>query len=101
MRKNQTSLTAMGIAVLRAVGSDKPETERICYDPYARQFLPGWFYHTMRFFIHTGYAERRGRGFTQIANTWSEDLKSMHFHGKNAARQVMPGYGIVTAVVMG
>lgn len=62
MRKNQTSLTAMGIAVLRAVESDKPETERICYDPYARQFLPGWFYHTMRFFIRTGYAERRGRG---------------------------------------
>ncbi len=30
MRKNQTSLTAMGIAVLRAVESEKPESERIC-----------------------------------------------------------------------
>ncbi len=62
MRKNQTSLTAMGIAVLRAVESAKPEGERICYDPYARWFLPGWFYAMMRLFIQTGYAERRGRG---------------------------------------
>lgn len=62
MRKNQTSLTAMGIAVLRAVESEKPEGERICYDPFARQFLPGWFYRTTRFFIQTGYAEHRGKG---------------------------------------
>lgn len=62
MRKNQTSLTAMGIAVLRAVESEKAEGERICYDPYARRFLPAWFYATMRFFILTGYAEWRGRG---------------------------------------
>jgi methyltransferase (TIGR00027 family) len=62
MRKNQTSITALGIAVLRAVESEKPEDERICYDPYARRFLPGWLYASMRFFIVSGYAERRGRG---------------------------------------
>ena len=62
MRKNQTSLTAMGIAVLRAVESEKPEGERICFDPFARRFLPGWFYAMMRFFIRTGYAEWRGKG---------------------------------------
>src|SRR5512133_596343 len=62
MRKNQTSLTAMGIAVLRAVESEKPKDERICFDPYARHFLPGWFYHMTRFFINTGYAEWRGKG---------------------------------------
>ena len=62
MRKNQTSMTALGIAVLRAVESEKPEGERICFDPYARRFLPGWFYHMMRFFIQTGYAEWRGKG---------------------------------------
>ena len=62
MRKNQTSLTALGIAVLRVVESEKPEDERICFDPYARRFVPGWFYHMMRFFIHSGYAEWRGRG---------------------------------------
>lgn len=62
MRKNQTSISAMGIAALRAVESEKPESERICYDPYARQFLPGWFYHLTRFFLQTGYAEWRGKG---------------------------------------
>jgi methyltransferase (TIGR00027 family) len=62
MRKSQTSITAMGIAVLRAVESEKPEGERICFDPYARRFLPGWFYHMMRLFIITGYAEQRGKG---------------------------------------
>ncbi len=62
MRNNQTSMTALGIAVLRAVESEKPEGERICYDPYARRFLPSWFYYLMRFFIQTGYAEWRGRG---------------------------------------
>jgi len=62
MRKNQTSITAMGIAVLRAVETEKPEGERICFDPYARSFLPGWFYDMMRFFIRIGYAEWRGKG---------------------------------------
>jgi methyltransferase (TIGR00027 family) len=60
MRKSQTSITALGIAVLRADESEK--SERVCYDPYARQFIPGWFYHMMRFFISSGYAERRGKG---------------------------------------
>ena len=36
MRKNQSSLTAAGIAIARAVESEKPVDERICYDPYAR-----------------------------------------------------------------
>ncbi len=62
MRKNQTSTTALGIAVLRAFESEKPAGERICYDPYARRFIPGLFYHITRFFILTGYAEMRGRG---------------------------------------
>lgn len=62
MRKNQTSLTAMGIAILRAVESEKSAEERICFDPYARRFIPGWFYQIMSFFIRSGYAERRGKG---------------------------------------
>ncbi len=62
MRKNQSSMTALGIAVMRAVESEKPAGERICYDPYARRFVPGWLYAMTRFFIRTGYAEWRGRG---------------------------------------
>lgn len=62
MRKNQSSLTAAGIGVMRAVESAKPEGERICYDPYARRLIPGWMYHVMGFFIRSGYAEWRGPG---------------------------------------
>jgi len=62
MRKNQTSLTAAGIAVMRAVESEKPVNERICDDPYARQFIPAWMYHIFGFFIKSGYTERRGPG---------------------------------------
>jgi len=62
MRQNQSSLTAMGIAVLRAVETEKPVGEGICHDPLARKFIPSWFYHPMKLFITTGYAEMRGKG---------------------------------------
>lgn len=62
MRKNQSSLTAAGIAVARAVESEKPVGERICYDPFARQFVPAWIYRLMGLFIRSGYAELRGPG---------------------------------------
>jgi methyltransferase (TIGR00027 family) len=62
MRKNQSSLTAAGIAIARGVESEKPEDERICYDPYARRFVPGWLYTSMAFFIRSGYAGLRGPG---------------------------------------
>lgn len=62
MRKSQSSLTAAGIAIVRAIESEKPPDERICYDPYARLFVPNWMYHCMGFFIRCGYAEWRGPG---------------------------------------
>jgi len=62
MRKNRSSLTAAGIAIVRAVESEKPEHERVYYDPYARQFVPSWMYHLLGFFIKIGYAELRGPG---------------------------------------
>jgi methyltransferase (TIGR00027 family) len=62
MRKNQSSLTAAGIAIARGVESEKPEDERICYDPYARRFVNGWLYSTMAFFIRSGYTSMRGPG---------------------------------------
>ncbi|MFT3894321.1 MAG: SAM-dependent methyltransferase [Anaerolineales bacterium] len=77
MRKNQTSLTAAGIAVMRAVESDKPADERICYDPYARRFVPAWMYHVLGFFIRSGYAERRGpgvNGFLAARDRYIDDV---------------------------
>ena len=62
MRKKQSSLTAAGIALVRAIESERPSDERILYDPYARQFVPAWMHHAFGFFIKNGYAEQRGPG---------------------------------------
>jgi methyltransferase (TIGR00027 family) len=62
MRKTQSSLTAAGIAIARAVESERPSDERICYDPFARRFVPGWMYRIFGFFMKIGYAEWRGPG---------------------------------------
>lgn len=62
MRKNQSSITAMGIAIARGVESEKPADERIFYDPYARKFVPAWLYLVLGFFMKSGYTEMRGPG---------------------------------------
>jgi methyltransferase (TIGR00027 family) len=62
MRKNQSSLSAQGIAILRGIESEKPEDERICFDPYAKLLAPAWLYFVTRLIVRTGYAEIRGPG---------------------------------------
>jgi methyltransferase (TIGR00027 family) len=62
VRKSQSSLTAAGIAIARAVESEKPADERICYDPYARHLVPRWMVRVLGFFIMSGYTELRGPG---------------------------------------
>jgi methyltransferase (TIGR00027 family) len=62
MRRDQSSITAMGIAVNRAFESSKPPGERICYDPLARHFVNPALYQILKFFLVLGYAERRGPG---------------------------------------
>ena len=39
MKKTQASGTAIGAAAVRAIESEKPANERICYDPFARRFI--------------------------------------------------------------
>ncbi|HET7090305.1 MAG TPA: SAM-dependent methyltransferase [Anaerolineae bacterium] len=62
MRRSQSSLTAAGIAIVRAIESEKPESERICYDPYARRLVNSALFHLVRFFDRLGYGEWRGPG---------------------------------------
>jgi methyltransferase (TIGR00027 family) len=62
MRKRQSSMTATGIAIVRAIESERPPGERICYDPYARRMVNGALYHFVRFFDRLGYSEMRGPG---------------------------------------
>ena len=62
MKKDQSSLTAAGIAIVRALESEKPAAERICYDPYARRFVNAGLYHLVKFFAALGYGDRKAPG---------------------------------------
>lgn len=62
MKKNQSSLTAAGIAIVRAIESEKPAGERVCYDPYARRFVNAGLYYMVKFFAQLGYADWKGPG---------------------------------------
>ena len=42
MRQKQSSTTAEGMALVRAIESSRPEVKRICYDPIARSLIPGY-----------------------------------------------------------
>jgi len=60
MRRTQSSVTAQGIAAVRAVESTKPADQRICYDPLARQFIHPIYYLLIKLFA--GYGERKAPG---------------------------------------
>lgn len=62
MQKNRSSITAAGIAFLRAYETERPPGQRLFSDPYARRFISGALYHFMKFFVATGYSEWRGPG---------------------------------------
>jgi O-methyltransferase involved in polyketide biosynthesis len=59
MRKNQTSMTAIGIAIVRGIESERPEGERICYDPYARQFVNAFLCHFVRILTDSATASAK------------------------------------------
>jgi methyltransferase (TIGR00027 family) len=65
MRKAQASGTAIGAAVVRAIESEKPAHERICYDPFARKFIDTWVYLLMKVFAWYGEWHTKG-GLTFI-----------------------------------
>jgi len=62
MKRNQSSLTAEGIAIVRAIESQRPEGERVCFDPYARQLVNPFLFSMVNFFEKLGYGERKGPG---------------------------------------
>lgn len=84
MRKSQSSLTAAGIAVARAAESERPADERICYDPFARLFVPAWMYRVFGFFIKIGYTEWRGpgvNGFLVARDRYIDDVLQSFLNG--------------------
>jgi methyltransferase (TIGR00027 family) len=62
MKRNRSSLTAAGIAIVRAIESAKPAGERVCYDPYARRFVGAGLFYLVKLFTALGYADWRGPG---------------------------------------
>ncbi len=62
MKENRSSITAEGIAIMRGIESLKPPGERICYDPYARQFANPLLCYLAKFLVDTGYTEMTGPG---------------------------------------
>ena len=60
MKRRQSSITAQGIAAIRAVESSKPPEQRICYDPLARQLVSPVFYLLTKLFA--GYGRWRAPG---------------------------------------
>jgi methyltransferase (TIGR00027 family) len=95
MHQNRTSLTAAGIAIARAVESEKSPAERICYDPYARQFVPAWMYFLFGFSIKSGYAELRGpgvNGFLVARERYIDDVLQS-FLNKDLRQLVILGAG--------
>ncbi len=62
MRGKPSSLTAMGTAAERAMEMERPTDERICSDPFARKFLPAWFYTFMKYISATDYAQQQATG---------------------------------------
>jgi len=76
MKKSQSSLTAAGIAIVRAIESEKPAGERICYDPYARRFVGAGLFYFVKLFVALGYANWRGPGvweFLAVRDRYIDD----------------------------
>jgi methyltransferase (TIGR00027 family) len=66
MKRNRSSLTAAGIAIVRALESAKPADERLFYDPYARRFVNSGLFHFVEFFYRLGVGERKGPGVLEF-----------------------------------
>jgi methyltransferase (TIGR00027 family) len=64
MRPNQSSTSAAGVALVRAIEAQKPESQRICYDPYARLFLPTISFTLSKLVVTSGIYERIAPGAT-------------------------------------
>jgi len=63
MKKEKPSLSAAGVAGFRAIEAEKPEAERMFYDPYARLFVPGGIgWSISKWIIESGLYERMAPG---------------------------------------
>jgi methyltransferase (TIGR00027 family) len=62
MKQEQSSSTAEGIALVRAIEASRPEGARICYDPIARALIPTLSYTLSKLVIDSGIYARISQG---------------------------------------
>jgi methyltransferase (TIGR00027 family) len=62
MNNKQSSRTAEGIALVRAIEAQRLEGKRICYDPIARALVNGISFFLSKLVIDSGIYERLSRG---------------------------------------
>ena len=63
MQQHQSSTTAEGIALVRAIEASRPEDKRICCDPIARALINGFSYTMSKLVIDSGlYARSFAQG---------------------------------------
>jgi methyltransferase (TIGR00027 family) len=77
MKQQQSSRSAEGVAGLRAIEAEKPEGERICYDPYAWAFAPaGIGFAISKWIITSGLYDRMAPGavgFVAVRERYIDD----------------------------
>jgi methyltransferase (TIGR00027 family) len=62
MKQQQSSSTAEGMALVRAIEASRPEGKRICYDPIARSLINGFSYTMSKLVIDSGLYTRLAGG---------------------------------------
>ncbi len=66
MKRYQSSTTAQGMALVRAVESSRPEGMRICDDPLARALVSGFSYGMSKLMIDSGLYGRMSKGVLEF-----------------------------------
>ena len=78
MKEQQSSRSAEGVALVRAIEAQRPEGEQICYDPYARALINGGVSFTLsKLVIDSGIYERMAPGavaFITIRERYIDDF---------------------------
>lgn len=62
MKKNKHSATAEGVAIMRAIESSKPASQRLFYDPISRLLIPSYKFYFSKWFIELGFYEKLSPG---------------------------------------
>lgn len=97
MKKEKPSQSAAGVAGFRAIEAEKPESERLFYDPYARVFVPGGIgWSLSKWVITSGLYERLAPGaaaYILLRERYIDDfLKAQLVHGLEQVVILGAGY---------